>query len=134
MNKERTPHQYHEWMEAIEDSLDEQVDESKYTHPEIQHVLKLIEKDKVTPEERAKMFDEYGMEAVKQEQIQKIWEEAEKKGKEAGLKEGIKKAEQKANTDKEESARHLLSLGSLTDEQVAETMGLTLEKVKALKE
>ena len=125
-------------MEAIEDSLDEQVDESKYTHPEIQHVLKLIEKDKVTPQERAKMFDEYGMEAVKQEKIQKIQKKAKeeglKEGKEEGLKEGFKKAEQKANTDKEESARHLLSLGSLTDEQVAETMGLTLEKVKALKE
>jgi predicted transposase/invertase (TIGR01784 family) len=126
LNKKRTPRQYHEWMEAIEDSLDEEVDESKYTHPEIQHVFELIEKDKVTPQERASMFDEYSMEAVKQEKIQKIKDEA----KEEGLKEG----EQKARVEKEESARRLLSLGTLTEEQIAQAMGLTLEGVKSLKE
>lgn len=72
LNKTLTPQQYHEWMGAIEDSLDEQVDESKYKHPEIQRVFNLIEKDSVTPQERAKMFDEYGMEAVKQEKITQI--------------------------------------------------------------
>ncbi|EDN67540.1 hypothetical protein BGP_5148 [Beggiatoa sp. PS] len=71
LDKKLTPYQYHQWMEAIEDSLDEEVDESKYTHPEIQHVFELIEKDKVTPQERAIMFDEYSMEAVKQEKIEK---------------------------------------------------------------
>jgi predicted transposase/invertase (TIGR01784 family) len=123
LNKERTPRQYHEWMEAIEDSLDEQVDESKYTHPEIQHVFKLIEKDKVTPQERAKMFDEYGMEAVKQEKIQKLQDEAKK----AGLKEGEQKA-------REESVRNLWFIGVLTEEQIAQATGLSVEKVKSLKE
>ena len=42
LNKKRTPNQCHEWMEAIEDSLDEQVDESNYTHPEIQQVFDLM--------------------------------------------------------------------------------------------
>ncbi|RKZ40561.1 MAG: hypothetical protein DRQ49_08020 [Gammaproteobacteria bacterium] len=120
-----TPKEYREWMEAIEDSLGEQIDESKYTHPEIQHVFKLIEKDKVTPEERAKMFDEYSMEAVKKEKILKIKADA----KEDGKKEGIKEGEQKA---REESARNLCSLGILTEEQIAQTTGLTLERVKSL--
>jgi predicted transposase/invertase (TIGR01784 family) len=64
-------------MEAIEDTLDEKVDESKYTLPAIQRVFKIIEKDQVTPEERAKMFDEYGEEEIKKE------------GFKDGLKEGI---------------------------------------------
>jgi len=134
LNKKRTPRQYHEWMEAIEDSLDEKVDESKYTHPEIQHVFELIEKEKVTPQERAKMFDEYSMEAVKQEKIQKIKEEAKeaglKEGEEKGLKKGLKEGEQKA---REESARNLCSIGVLTKEQIAQATGLSLERVKALK-
>jgi predicted transposase/invertase (TIGR01784 family) len=63
-------------MEAIEDTLDEKVEESKYTVPEIQDIFKIIEKDQVTPEERAIMFDEYGEEQIK------------KQGFKDGLKEG----------------------------------------------
>jgi len=131
LNKKRTPRSYHEWMEAIEDSLDEQVDESKYTHPEIQHVFDLIEKDKVTPQERAKMFDEYGMEAVKQEKLQESLEKGRKEGKEEGLKEGKEKGRKEAI---EATARNLLSLGTFTDEHIAQATGLTLERVKSLKE
>jgi hypothetical protein len=54
-------------MEAIEDTLDEKVEESKYSLPEIQDIFKIIEKDQVTPEERARMFDEYGEEEIKNE-------------------------------------------------------------------
>ena len=131
LNKKRTPRSYHEWMEAIEDSFDEQVDESKYTHPEIQHVFDLIEKDKVTPQERAKMFDEYGMEAVKQEKLQESLEKGRKEGKEEGLKEGKEKGRKEAI---EATARNLLSLGTFTDEHIAQATGLTLERVKSLKE
>ncbi|HDN27128.1 MAG TPA: hypothetical protein ENG03_08545 [Thioploca sp.] len=118
LDKTLTPKPCHEWMEAIEDSLDEQVDESKYTHPEIQRVFGLIEKDQVTPHERAKMFDEHGHEALKQETFQD------------GKKEGLKEGEQKA---KEQFARNVLSLGTLAEEQIAQVTGLTLEKVTALK-
>ncbi|HEC84456.1 MAG: hypothetical protein DRR19_02550 [Candidatus Parabeggiatoa sp. nov. 1] len=120
-----TPKEYREWMEAIEDSLDEQVDESHYTCPEIHRVFELIEKDKVTPQERAKMFDEHAMEEVKQEKFQEYREEGRKEGlkegKEVGLKEGA-----------EMSARHLLSFGVLTEEQIAQATGLTVENVKVL--
>jgi predicted transposase/invertase (TIGR01784 family) len=118
LNKKRTPNQCHEWMEAIEDSLDEEVDESHYTHPKIQQVFDLIEKDKVTPQERASMFDEYSMEEVKQEKLRKMREKGRQEG------------EQKA---REESACNLLSIGLLTEEQIAQAMGLTLERVKTLK-
>jgi len=46
-----------------------------------------------------------------------------KKGKEEGLKEAA-----------EISARNLLSLGTLTEEQIVEVTGLTLERVNFLKE
>ncbi|TGO02552.1 hypothetical protein PN36_23330 [Candidatus Thiomargarita nelsonii] len=59
------------------------------------------------------MFDEYGMEAVKQEKLQ----------------ESMEKGAQKA---REESAHNLLSLGVLTEEQIAQVTGLTLERVKEL--
>jgi flagellar biosynthesis/type III secretory pathway protein FliH len=70
---------------------------------------------------------------VKQEKIQKIQKTAKEEGLKEGKEEGLKEAEQKASTEKEESARHLLSLGILTEEQIAQTMGLTLKMVKTLK-
>ncbi len=104
-----TPTAYREWMAAIEDSLDEQVDESHYTRPEIQQLFQLIEKDQITPEERAQMFEEYNQEELKHNLFQR--------GKEEGLK---------------EVALHLLSLGSLTTGQIAEVTGLTLEEIQNL--
>ncbi|MCK5524758.1 MAG: hypothetical protein KAI83_16660, partial [Thiomargarita sp.] len=98
--------------------------------PEIQQVFELIEKDKVTPQERAKMFDEYSMEAVKQEKIQKIKDEAKEEGLKEGEEKGLNKGEQKA---REESARNLWSIGVLTEEQIAQATGLSLKKVKSLK-
>jgi predicted transposase/invertase (TIGR01784 family) len=117
LNKNLTPRQCHEWMEAIEDSLDEQIDESHYTRPEIQRIFSLIEPDQITPQERAKMFDEYGYEAIKAEIKQE------------GFQQGLTEGEQKA---KVELARQLLSLGSLTEVQIAQVTGLSLEQVKAL--
>lgn len=104
-----TPIAYREWMEAIEDSLDERVDESHYTRLEIRQLFQLIEKDQITPEERAQMFEEYNQEELRQNLFQQ--------GKEEGVK---------------EVARHLLSLGSLTEGQIAKVTGLTLEEIQAL--
>jgi len=52
-----TPKKSSEWMRAIDDSLDEQVNEEDYTNPHIRHLFELIEKNLVTPEERARMKD-----------------------------------------------------------------------------
>jgi len=133
LNKNLTPRQCHEWMEAIEDSLDEQIDESHYTRPEIQRVFSLIEPDQITPQERAKMFDEYGYEAIKAEMKEEIKAEIKQEIKveikQEGFQQGLKEGEQKAKT---ELARQLLSLGSLTEVQIAQVTGLSLEQVKAL--
>ncbi len=59
-----TPEPYRQWMRAIADSLDEEVDETQYTRPEILKIFDYIEKDQITPAERARMFDQYGREAL----------------------------------------------------------------------
>jgi len=109
----KTPPPYREWLQAIKDSLDEQVDETQYTHPAIQKVFQTIEKDLVTPQERARMFEEYNQEQKKRE--------LEENGRKEGRREMA-----------EATARNLLSLGLLTTAQIAKTTGLTLKQVKAL--
>ncbi len=79
---DKTPKPYQEWMRAIQDSLDEQVEENDYTVSEIRKIFDYIEKDLISPEERAKMFDEYGEEHVKQEKFEE--------GKQEGIRENVK--------------------------------------------
>ncbi len=114
---DETPQPYREWLLAIDDSLDEQIEESQYTRPEIRKIFDYIEKDLVTPEERAQMFAEHETEELGQEQY------------EAGQKKGRKEGErQKA----EDTARNLLSMGALTPEQIARATGLTSERIQEL--
>ena len=42
---DKTPKQYREWMLAIADSLDEEVDETQYSLREVQKIFDYIEKD-----------------------------------------------------------------------------------------
>jgi len=55
---ENTPLLYQEWLKVIDDTLDNQVDESKYQLAEIQTALIRIEEDGITPDERARMIEE----------------------------------------------------------------------------
>lgn len=105
----RTPSPYREWLEAILDSLDEQVDETRYTHPAIQKVFDTIEKNLVTPEERARMFEEYNQETKKRE----VFEEGKVEG-------------------RLDTARNLLVMGTLSMKQIAQATGLTIKQVKTL--
>jgi predicted transposase/invertase (TIGR01784 family) len=80
---DNTPTAYQEWMRAIHDSLDEQVNEEDYTVAEILKIFDYIEKDKVSPEERAQMFDEYNEEQLKRDKFEE--------GRKKGIKEGAEK-------------------------------------------
>jgi len=55
---DKTPLLYREWLQVIDDSLDNTVDESQYHLSEIHKVLHHIEEDGVTAEERAQMIEE----------------------------------------------------------------------------
>ncbi len=98
---DETPKSYREWMLAIDDSLDEQIDESQYTRPEILKIFNLIEKDLITPKEYAAMKDEYSQQELLKEQCEKI-------------------------------AMNILKLGTVSDEQIAEATGLTLQEIEKL--
>jgi len=76
---ENTPLLYQEWLKAINDSLDKQVDESQYTLSEIHTAFAHIEEDGITPDERARMIEE--------SYVQK----AERRGIEEGIEIGIEK-------------------------------------------
>ncbi|HEW97159.1 MAG: hypothetical protein DRR16_32205 [Candidatus Parabeggiatoa sp. nov. 3] len=106
------PSNCREWMLAINDSLDEKVDEDKYTNPSIQELFCVIEKDKITPEERARMKEEYNREEVSRQAFQQ--------------------AERRVREEKEKMARNLKAIGVLTEEQIASVTGLSLEMIKAL--
>jgi len=67
---ETTPEPYRQWLLAIDDSFDGEVEESHYTHPRLRQVFDLIERDEITPQERARMKDEYGYEQLRQEKYQ----------------------------------------------------------------
>jgi len=67
-----TPEPYREWLLAIADSLDEEVDETSYQRKEIRQVFDLIEQDSISPTERFKMKDEYGMEQLQQDNALKM--------------------------------------------------------------
>ncbi len=83
-----TPEPYREWLLAIADSLDEEVDETAYQRPEIQRIFELIARDLISPKEYARMKEEYSI-----EQLQ------------------LDKFEQGRLTEKQETARNMLAEG-----------------------
>ncbi len=102
---EKTPEFYQEWLRVIEDSLDNQVDESLYHLPEIEKLLLAIGEEDVTPEEMARMIDESYI------------AEAEKRGRNEGIEQG-----------KLETAKALLAMG-LDIESIVKATGLTEEMI-----
>ncbi|CAN2039731.1 transposase [Candidatus Magnetomoraceae bacterium gMMP-15] len=114
---DKTPEPYREWMLAINDSLDEKVDESKYKRPEIHKIFQIIEKNLITPKENAAMKDEYSLKLL-------IEERARKKS-----KEWIEKGRQE---ERKITALNLLKMGTLTNEQISQATGLNLKDVKKL--
>jgi predicted transposase/invertase (TIGR01784 family) len=82
---DQVPEPYRQWLQLIRDSLDEQVEESGYDKPELQTILDLIKVDGLTPQDRARLKDEYALEQAvrqeKQEEFVKGIELGEQRGK-----------------------------------------------------
>ena len=94
------PSIYREWLQVIDDSLDGSIDESLYHLAEVQKIVKRIETDDITPEERYWMIEEYSEEKAKLEM------------RELALKEGLEKGlEQGQLKEKQTIAKNLLTLG-----------------------
>lgn len=69
-----------QWLRAIEDTLDEAVNETTYADPQILSVFDEIGQDLISPIERTKMFEENTQEELRQTQF----EQGLKKGMEQG--------------------------------------------------
>ena len=80
-----TPEPYREWLLAINDTLDEEVDEKRYSRPEIHKLFDNIQKDRISPAERAHMIEEYHQEELQRAQF----DEGKMAVAKALLKEGI---------------------------------------------
>jgi hypothetical protein len=107
-----TPVQYREWLEAINDSLDGEVEESNYHNPSILEVFDLILSNLITPEDRRRMIDENAYTQYTEEKVA----------------EAAKKARQQ---NAEQTARRMLEAG-LEMALVSRMTGLSPEHVDAL--
>ncbi len=91
-----TPEPCREWMQAIQDSQDGQVDETKYTVSEVLRVFDLIEQDTISPEEMWQMTDERREEKHPEEKKVEGVKEGEKRDEKTDEKRG--KAEEAKRT------------------------------------
>ncbi|MDQ7091653.1 MAG: hypothetical protein Q9M50_13620 [Methylococcales bacterium] len=80
----KTPKPLNQWLEVIEDSLDGQIDETRYPLPEIQTLISTIDQENISAEEETQLIDEYHLEKLKQTQRA----ENLKLGEEQGIQKG----------------------------------------------
>jgi hypothetical protein len=113
-----------EWMQAFQDTLDSKVSPDSYENPYIGEMFELIEEDKITPDERARMKEENNLEEGQRD--------ARQEGREEGIKEGLEAGREEClEAGLEEAARKLLVAGNMSAEQIANVIGLPLKRVKA---
>jgi predicted transposase/invertase (TIGR01784 family) len=86
---DQTPEPYREWLLAITDSLDEQVDETQYHKKEIQRIFELIARDLISPKEYARMKDEYSLEQLQEDKLHQRTLEIARKMLAEGIEPGI---------------------------------------------
>ncbi|MDM8568037.1 hypothetical protein QUF50_00695 [Thiotrichales bacterium HSG1] len=113
---DKTPGPCRKWLQVINDSLDRQVEESIHQDDVIQEVFSFIKKDKISPQEYARMKDNYSNEKYMQEQTQKAKNEGIKKGKKDALLTVAKN----------------LKIAGIAMETIVETSGLSMEQIKSL--
>ncbi|MGB5687612.1 MAG: PD-(D/E)XK nuclease family transposase [Candidatus Electrothrix sp.] len=111
---ESTPEPYRKWLRAINDTLDEEVDESQYPKGIIQKLFESIRRDQLSPEERARMIEEYNQEELQQTKFE----------------EGVHKGEKKKAV---QIARKLLTAGGLDVQSIAAMTDLSEEEIAALR-
>ena len=121
---ENTPAPYREWLTAINDSLDGEIDESHYDNAFIQDIFGLIKEDNTTPQEYARMKDEY----TNEEYIINQSKKAERKGVKIGIQKGVQQGIQQ---EKQENARTMLKEG-IDIELIAKITGVSVQELRQL--
>jgi hypothetical protein len=97
---EHTPEPYREWLRAIDDSLDEQVEETNFHNQFIQEIFTLIKKDTTTPQEYARMKQQYSDEKYIYDQKQAARDEGIQEGIAKGIQRQKKQSEQLLETER----------------------------------
>ena len=100
------------------------MDESHYSSPEIKQIFGLIEKNLITPKERAVMIDEYSIEQVKQE----IAKDAMEKGGGKGIERGMEKGREEGVLM---IAKNMKKTG-IDVETIVQVTGLSIEQIESL--
>ena len=118
---DKTPKVYREWLMAIEDSMDKEMNRDDYGKEVIQDIITIIETDSVTPQERAKMIQEFSDE----EYLVDMKEKSRKEGRQEGREEGEKRA-------KIEIAKNLIS-AKVDINTIVISTGLSVEEIKRIK-
>ena len=113
MVNEQTPKEIKAWLELISDSLDEEIDETRYDSPIFRRVIEAIELDNTSPEELRKIKDEAA------------WDLALREEREDGREEG-------RQLEKENIVLSLLREG-VDVEVIARTTGLERERIEELR-
>jgi len=112
-----TPEKIKMWLELIDDSMDEEIDESRYPSPIFREVIEEIKRDNITPQELKVIKDEAAWERT----LRESFEEGHEKGHEEGRRQ-----------EKEQIALSLLREG-VDVSLIARTTGLKPEEINALK-
>jgi predicted transposase/invertase (TIGR01784 family) len=123
-----TPSPLRRWLEVIEDSLDEKVDETRYPEPLLQRVLRTIERAHISPEEAYLLKAEALWESAKRE----ARDEGEAKGREAGLREGEARGEAKGLRSAIVDLCELLGV-ERTGERVASLEAMGVDELEVLR-
>ena len=124
IRNERTPESVRTWLELIEDSLDEQVDETRYPPPIFRRVIEEIRQERITPQELRRIKDEAVLERFYRESFEGGLKEGREDGREEGREDGRK-------TREREIALSLLKSG-VNATLIAQTTGLEPEEIEQL--
>jgi predicted transposase/invertase (TIGR01784 family) len=129
---DNTPPAYREWLEVIFDSLDGSIDESLYHKSEVQKVVAHIEKNDVSPEEKAQMIDEYNWEEFQKQQLS----EGIKQGKIEGKLEGKIEGKLEGKLEGKIEEKRIIAKGMLTEglsiEIIAKLTSLSHDEIQRL--
>ncbi len=115
-----TPVPYREWMQAINDSLDGEIEEANYTQAEILKIFNLIQLDTVSAQERAAMIDEKREQAYGDDKYQK------------GVAEGEARGEAKGEVKGKIQVAKALKAEQVPINIIVKTTGLTKQEIEVL--
>lgn len=125
---DETPESIRPWLELINDSLDEEIDETQYTRPVFQQVIDAIKEDNISPQELRQLIDENEWEATLRHEHQQGVEKGFQRGLDRGLEEGIEQGREETT---QQIARSMLDKG-IDIQTIAEVTGLRQQDIRAL--